>query len=92
MATDHPEIQKLMAHWTDQDPIRWRRVNVIPSSAMVQFNHGAHARAGVECQYCHGDVATMTVAKPFVQVGDMGWCLSCHQEHQATVDCVACHY
>jgi hypothetical protein len=89
---EHPEIQKVMTAWDNREPIQWRKVNVIRDLAMVQFNHGAHARADVECQFCHGDVATMSVAEPFVQVANMGWCLDCHQEREATVDCVACHY
>jgi hypothetical protein len=89
---EHPEIVKLMASWEAREPILWRKVNIIPDSAMVQFNHGAHARGGVECRECHGEVASMAVAEPVVQVGDMGWCLDCHQEREASIDCLACHY
>ncbi len=72
-------------------PILWAKVNVIPDTAMVHFNHGAHARAGIECLTCHGDVASMTVAAPVRNVADMGWCVECHRENDASDDCLACH-
>lgn len=89
---DHPEVQKLLAAWESRTPILWEKVNVLPDQAAVQFHHGAHARAGVECSTCHGDVASMTVAEPFVDVARMGWCVQCHRDAGATDDCLACHY
>ena len=89
---DHPEVQKLLAAWETRTPILWEKVNVISDQAAVQFHHGAHARAGVECSTCHGDVASMTVAEPFVDVARMGWCVQCHRDSGASDDCLACHY
>jgi len=88
---DHPEVQKVMLASENREPILWAKVNVIPDSAMVHFNHRAHARAGVECLTCHGDVASMTVAEPVRNVADMGWCVECHRENEASDDCLACH-
>ncbi|MYC09683.1 MAG: cytochrome c3 family protein [Holophagales bacterium] len=88
---DHPEVQKAMLANENREPILWAKVNVIPDSAMVHFNHRAHARAGIECLTCHGDVASMTVAEPVRNVADMGWCVECHRENEASDDCLACH-
>ncbi len=88
---DHPEVQKVMLANENRAPIRWVKVNVIPDSAMVHFNHRAHARAGIECLTCHGDVASMTVAEPVRNVADMGWCVECHRDNEASDDCLACH-
>jgi len=88
---DHPEVQKVMLANENREPILWAKVNVIPDSAMVHFNHRAHARAGIECLACHGDVAAMTVAEPVRNVADMGWCVECHRENEASDDCLACH-
>jgi len=88
---DHPEVQKAMLANESREPILWTKVNVIPDRAMVHFNHRAHARAGVECSVCHGDVASMTVAEPVRNVADMGWCIECHRENEASDDCLACH-
>lgn len=89
---DHPEVQKVLAHFDDKEPIRWVKVNVIPDSAMVHFQHKPHHDAGIECATCHGDVATMTVARPAVDLADMGFCLDCHRQRDASTDCLTCHH
>ena len=89
---EHPEVQKILTAWEEKTPILWRKVNIIPEAAMVHFNHRAHARAEVGCESCHGDVRSMTVAEPVLEVANMGWCIDCHRESEATDDCLACHY
>ena len=90
--TDHPEIQKLLRHLEDEEPIRWRKVNVMPASAMVRFAHKPHARAGIECATCHGEVHEMTVARRVIDTARMGWCVQCHRANDASDDCLTCHY
>jgi hypothetical protein len=34
----------------------------------------------------------MTVAQQVVDVANMGWCLGCHREQGASVDCLTCHH
>lgn len=80
-------------------PIAWVKVHNLPD--FVYFDHRAHARAGVECQRCHGPVETMERMR---QVADlsMGWCVNCHREVNqtgvggqkvyASIDCATCHY
>jgi hypothetical protein len=89
---EHPEVVKVMTAFEEERPIVWRKINVLPEQAMVHFRHAPHARAGVECQECHGDVASMALAEPVRQVADMSWCVDCHQERGASTDCLACHY
>ncbi|MGE0160866.1 MAG: cytochrome c3 family protein [Gemmatimonadales bacterium] len=93
-ATDHPAVQAFMEQYANGngEPMVWRKVHVIPTSAMVHFKHSPHIRAGVECATCHGDVAQMTVAQQVVDVANMGWCLDCHREQGASVDCLTCHH
>ncbi len=88
---DHPEVQKVLAAWEAKEPILWRKVNHLPDEAMVHFNHRAHARAEIECLTCHGDLASMTVAEPVVNVSNMGWCVECHRDNEASDDCLTCH-
>jgi hypothetical protein len=91
IATDKPEIVKLAKYWEDQKPIPWVRVNQQPS--YVYFSHQNHIAGGVTCGACHGDVASMTVAKSVVNI-NMGFCLDCHLEQpnkDALRDCSACH-
>ena len=93
-ATDHPAVQAFMEQYANGngEPMVWRKVHVMPASAMVHFKHSPHVRAGVECSTCHGDVAQMTVAQQVVDVANMGWCLDCHREQGASIDCMTCHH
>ena len=90
--SDHPEIVKLMGYLENNEPLLWRRVNSIAPGAMVQFRHKPHARAGVSCSTCHGDVGQMSVAYQAVNTADMSWCITCHQNNGASTDCLTCHY
>ena len=89
---DHPEVLKFMERLERREPLVWGKVNVLPASAMVHFKHKPHARAEVDCSACHGDVAQMTVAQSVINIADMGWCVSCHRENEASVDCLTCHH
>ncbi len=89
---EHPEVAKVLTAYQEKTPIPWVKVNHIPERSMVQFNHRAHARAEVGCEECHGDVASMGVAEAVRNVADMGWCLDCHREREASDDCLTCHY
>ncbi|MGD2045906.1 MAG: cytochrome c3 family protein [Gemmatimonadota bacterium] len=91
-ATDHPEVVKFMEQYQEGEPIVWRRVNHLPDKAMVHFKHKPHARAGVGCENCHGDVGSMTVARQVVNTANMGWCVDCHREQEASIDCLTCHH
>lgn len=75
--TQRPEVQKLAGYASRQEPIPWVRVHHLPE--FVQFDHGRHVRAGVECQECHGPVEEMEVVYQYSSLR-MGWCLNCHSE------------
>lgn len=89
---DNPEVVKFMEYYQNDEPILWHKVNSLPEGAMVHFVHAPHIQAGVECATCHGDVAQMTVAQATLNVANMGWCVSCHEENQASTDCLTCHH
>lgn len=83
-----PEVKKLMGYWERQEPIPWVRVHKLPDH--VYFPHMMHLRAGLQCATCHGQVATMDrIAR--TQSLKMGWCLECHRERKASIDCWTCH-
>ncbi len=107
-----PEIKKLYASvrfnpesreysWKDdQQPIRWVKVHNLPD--FVTFSHERHVNAGVDCQRCHGEVASMRKVEQAKSLS-MGWCVNCHRdvnndkisglsEVNASTDCGACHY
>ena len=89
IGTDKPEVMKLARFWEEKRPIEWFKVYDLPD--FVHFNHNRHVSAGVECETCHGPVAEMAVIEKYRDLS-MGWCLSCHMEKQANIDCQVCHY
>ena len=73
------------------EPIRWRRVNVLPD--YVYFNHSIHIAKGIECARCHGDVARMPMLAKRASL-TMNFCLDCHREQHESrnlTDCSICH-
>jgi hypothetical protein len=73
------EIAKLRGYDDRGEPIPWERLYKVAD--FVQFNHGRHVRAEVECQECHGDVEEYDVIWRWSPL-TMGWCLECHKEPQ----------
>ena len=82
------EIDKLMKYWERKEPIPWVRVYWLPDH--VYFPHKMHIRAKIDCRTCHGDVAAMERITRKVHL-KMGWCLGCHRQHKANIDCWTCH-
>ena len=84
----HPYIVKLREHYQQNKPVIWQRVNWVPE--FVYFNHSMHIRKGTDCGKCHGNVAQMdrVVAQQEFQ---MGFCVQCHRDNNATHDCFTCH-
>ena len=89
VATGHPEIAKLRRAWNAGKTIEWIKVYALPP--FVRFNHEAHALAKINCDVCHGDVASMSRIARVVEPS-MGWCVRCHRDRHAPVDCLICHY
>ncbi len=91
IAADKPEVKKMAAYMSRGEDIPWARVYDYSTTAHVRFNHAPHIRASVACADCHGDVAQQTVAERVVDLS-MGYCIGCHQERKASVDCLTCHF
>lgn len=91
IATDRPRIQQIAALRDKGLDLAWQRVYGFAPEDHVRFNHAPHIRAKVECATCHGNVGEMTVAERAVD-HTMGWCLNCHTERQASIDCLTCHF
>ncbi len=91
IAVESPLIQELTAYFDRGQEPPWQRVYGWYEEAHVRFNHAPHIRAEVECATCHGDVAQMTVAERAVD-HTMSFCIECHEQRQASNDCLVCHY
>jgi hypothetical protein len=91
IATDRPRIQEMTALQEQGLDLAWQRVYSFAPEDSVRFNHAPHIRANVECATCHGNLAEQTVAQPSVE-HTMGFCVNCHVERQASIECVTCHF
>jgi mono/diheme cytochrome c family protein len=89
VAQGNPEVQKLHQYWERKAPIPWVRVHKL--TGYVYFPHKRHVQGGLPCQTCHGPVETMQRVAQVAPL-TMGWCVSCHAERRAPLDCVACHH
>jgi len=85
---DHPEILKLRRDYDGNQPVQWVRVNDLPD--FVYFDHSIHLHRGIDCGRCHGDVSGMDRVEPAFDL-NMGFCVQCHRDNNATHDCFACH-
>ena len=88
MKTESEEIKKLAEHYKTGTPVEWEPVHRLPEH--VYFTHERHVKAGVACQTCHGQVQLMPQVEKASSL-KMGWCLSCHRENGASIDCAVCH-
>jgi len=86
---DAPEVAKLATYWQEGRPIAWKQINDLPE--YVRFNHAPHIRAEVACQSCHGEIQTMPRVYQAHQF-TMGFCVDCHTESDAPLDCTTCHH
>jgi hypothetical protein len=88
--TDSPLIQKVTEHFKNNEPIEWVKVHDLPD--FVRFSHKIHVSgAKLACQECHGKVEEMAVVEQVAPL-QMGWCVSCHTQKKAKLDCITCHY
>ena len=87
------EVNRLREYFQNGEPIPWVRIYKVPDH--VRFPHMRHvdADAGdLECQECHGVVEEIGVIEDVAQPLKMGWCVNCHRENEASIDCAVCHY
>lgn len=87
--TEMPEIKKLAEYFEKKEPIPWEPVNHLPEH--VRFTHERHVKAGVGCQNCHGQVQKMDVVEKVSSL-KMGFCVTCHRDKGASIDCATCHH
>jgi hypothetical protein len=90
IATDRPRIQQITALHAKGIDLQWNRVYGYAAEDHVRFNHAPHIRANVECSTCHGNIGEQTVAQRNVDL-TMGFCVNCHNENNASTDCLTCH-
>jgi len=94
-------VQKLKEYWENKEAIEWIQIHRLPE--YVKFRHNRHVAAGIDCQKCHGEVQEMdkvylvpdTKWWPWLlptKKLEMGWCIQCHRENNASQNCLLCHH
>ena len=94
-------VQKLKEYWDNKETIEWVQIHRLPE--YVKFRHNRHVAAGIDCEKCHGEVREMdkvhlvsdTKWWPWLlptKKLEMGWCIQCHRENNASQDCLLCHH
>ncbi len=86
--TESEEIKKLTEYYEKGEPVPWEPVHHLPEH--VYFTHERHIKAGIGCQNCHGQVQEMEKVEKASSL-KMGFCVSCHRENGASIDCAVCH-
>jgi hypothetical protein len=89
IAVQFAPIQRIHTYYNKKQPIPWNRVNQLPD--YVHFRHQIHLANGIDCSRCHGNVKDMDRIETVHQF-EMGFCVDCHKNNQATQSCSACHY
>jgi len=91
IAKDKPAVQQIAEYFNRGEEIPWQRVYGWNDEAHLRFNHAPHLAASVSCGKCHGDVGSMADAKRIID-HSMNFCVTCHKEKKASIDCVTCHF
>lgn len=81
-------VQQLKEYWDRKEPIPWPKVTWMPD--FVFFEHWPHVRDGIQCQTCHGPVETMDRMRQARELS-MKFCVRCHRQEKASIDCAICH-
>jgi hypothetical protein len=95
----NPEVQKLREYWNERRPIEW--IEVHEMAPFVRFPHNRHVVSDSgsfkelevveKCDVCHGPIRRMPQVYQFASL-KMGWCITCHEKDQVSIDCTLCHY
>ena len=86
-----PEFATLMAFADAEGDIPWHRVTTARED--VFFSHRRHVTvAQLDCRQCHPEIPDRTSppTRGPVEMA-MDTCIRCHEENEASVDCIACH-
>ncbi len=86
--TEFPPIRKLRQQYEEKTPVEWVRVYNLQQ--FVFFDHQVHVQRGIDCSHCHGDVKAMDRVYQ-ANLFNMGFCIRCHRQNEATHDCFTCH-
>lgn len=89
VAQESPHIKKMRDLIQSGNSFEWIKVNDLPD--YVFFNHKRHVAKDISCETCHGDVRAMDRVTQMQKL-NMGFCVNCHREKEASTGCDTCHH
>ena len=80
------KITQVIEYWDAKKTIPWKKIHDNPD--FVHFSHKRHVNVGMDCTDCHGDINKLDLITFDTMIADlsMGWCMTCHQKVQPTVN------
>jgi len=89
--TESAQEEKLRRIAEAGGALDWQPIFQLPTH--VYFSHRRHVTiAGLECRTCHGNLQESTVLPGIAPIDmNMKFCVRCHEERRASVDCISCH-
>jgi len=107
-AADRPEIKKLAEYQAKQQPIPWVRVYKVPEYVYFPHKPHIRAKVECQACHGKIETMDVVTAKTGQTIGNdllnlvglagggpplsMGWCVECHKEKKASVECTSCHH
>jgi len=88
ISPDDPVVRTLTALAKKKQTINWVRVYEIPT--FVKFSHRTHVARGLECDACHGPVATRNQLAREGNISQLA-CVECHTTNKVEFNCALCH-
>ena len=92
IATDRPLIKQMAEMQEKGLDLAWQRVYDYPREAHVRFEHAPHIRARRRMLHLPWQPEAADRRRARMVNMDMGFCVNCHKEKQASNDCLTCHY
>jgi hypothetical protein len=83
--------QVLRQYLQEAREIPWKRLLALPGD--VHFSHARHVVAGqIPCEACHGPIGKAeSPPERALMAFEMEACIHCHEGHDVSNDCIACH-
>ncbi len=107
-AADKPEIKKLAEYLAKQEPIPWQRIYKVPEYVYFAHKPHIRAGVTCQTCHGPVETMSVVEAKTGQNLANdllnlvglarrsapltMGWCVECHTENKASLECTTCHH
>ena len=91
---EHRLIRKCRSSWdigNEKNRFQVKKCSLQRLPDFVYFTHEMHVKGRLQCADCHGRARKQMRGTPRAPTYEMGWCLTCHRQREASDDCWTCH-